>query len=95
VACQLAETEVVRFFVGTQSPASKAPGYPNKNQVHLVEVDDEFSQLEKQIYAHPAGEVWDICASPSDPDVFMTFHSIGNFISPVPATGTSRWLVAH
>ncbi|KAH0534316.1 EARP-interacting protein homolog [Cotesia glomerata] len=69
LAAQNAETDVVRFIVGTQS--LKLPD----NQIHLVEFNDETNKLKTQIYNHEIGEIWSLEASPTDPSLFITSYN--------------------
>ena len=55
-----AETDKIQFLVGTQGLKSKLT-----NQVHLLEVEEENRTMSKTVFSHPAGEVWDLAASPS------------------------------
>ncbi|XP_017771948.1 PREDICTED: protein TSSC1 [Nicrophorus vespilloides] len=55
---QWAETEKIRFFIGTQSLKQA------KNQVHLVEFDEENSTLKNLVYYHSFGEIWKLNSSP-------------------------------
>lgn len=47
---QVAETNVTRFLVATQS-------LRQENQIHLIEFDDENNQLDKTVFSHSSGEV--------------------------------------
>ncbi|XP_043278436.1 EARP-interacting protein homolog [Venturia canescens] len=70
LSAQTAETEVVRFLVGTQSLKF------SNNQVHLVELNEENSNGPKtQVYRHPVGEIWGLEASPTDPSKFITAYN--------------------
>ena len=33
--------------------------------MHLLEVEEENRTMSKTVFSHPAGEVWDLAASPS------------------------------
>lgn len=68
LTAQTAETEAVRFFVGTQSLKSD-------NQVHEIEFDDEHNRINKTVYGHRIGEVWQMSSSPRDADVLATCYS--------------------
>ncbi|XP_071447895.1 EARP-interacting protein homolog [Hetaerina americana] len=65
LASQLAETECLRFFVGTQS-------LEFDNQIHVVEVDEKSNSICKKLYQHGAGEVWHLSSSPTDNNVIST-----------------------
>ncbi|XP_063226400.1 EARP-interacting protein homolog [Bacillus rossius redtenbacheri] len=69
LASQLAESDAVRFMIGTQSLKLSS------NQVHIVEVNEENGLLNTQIFQHGEGEVWSITASPSDADVIATCYN--------------------
>ncbi len=53
-----ANADEIKFLVGTQS-------LKTDNQVHLLTLDEDTGTLSKQVYSHPAGEVWDLEASPT------------------------------
>lgn len=72
LSAQTAETDVVRFLVGTQSLKF------TNNQVHLVELNEETGNLKTQVYQHPIGEIWSLQASPMDPDKFVTCYNTLN-----------------
>lgn len=65
---QVAETEIARFFVGTQS-------LKFENQIHQLEYDEENNILSKRVFLHGAGEVWHIAASPINPDYISTCYN--------------------
>uniref|UniRef100_A0A915C5J8 Protein TSSC1 n=1 Tax=Parascaris univalens TaxID=6257 RepID=A0A915C5J8_PARUN len=44
-------------------------------QLCMLEVDDDWLQISKRSFAHPAGEVWHLASSPLDSDVVATCHS--------------------
>lgn len=69
LSAQTAETDIVRFLVGTQSLKF------NNNQVHLVELNEETGGLKTQMFNHPVGEVWSLQASPTDPSIFITCYN--------------------
>lgn len=75
LSAQNAETDIVRFLVGTQSMKL------SNNQVHLVELNDETNTLRTQVYHHNVGEIWSLQASPMDPGQFITSYNTlnGNF----------------
>ncbi|CAB3365655.1 Hypothetical predicted protein [Cloeon dipterum] len=72
LAAQLAETEAVRFYVGTQS-------LKFDNQVHRLELDEENNMIKREVFHHGDGEIWHISASPTDKNVISTVY---NHISP-------------
>lgn len=51
LSAQTAETDIVRFLVGTQSLKF------SNNQVHLVELNEETGNLKTQVFQHPIGEI--------------------------------------
>ncbi|XP_065171436.1 EARP-interacting protein homolog [Atheta coriaria] len=70
---QLAETEKVRFFMGTQSLKQA------KNQVHLVEFDEENSTLQNTVFYHSQGEIWKLNASPFHKNILSScYNAINN-----------------
>ena len=64
----MAETELKRFFVGTQL-------LRQSNQVHLIEYDEDTNTLAKSIYEHGEGEIWSIAASPQNKQQFLTCYN--------------------
>ncbi|XP_033199005.1 EARP-interacting protein homolog isoform X1 [Bombus vancouverensis nearcticus] len=72
LSAQTAETDIVRFLVGTQSLKF------NNNQVHLVELNEETGSLKTQIFHHPVGEIWSLQASPTEPNIFITCYNALN-----------------
>ena len=50
LAAQKAESEAIRFFVGTQCL--------RENQIHLVEYDDDTNIVNKTVFPHDDGEIW-------------------------------------
>ncbi|XP_011296692.1 protein TSSC1 [Fopius arisanus] len=72
LSAQNAETDIVRFLVGTQSLKLA------NNQVHLVELNDETNTLRTQIYHHAIGEIWSLEASTTDPAKFITSYNTLN-----------------
>ncbi|XP_029667980.1 EARP and GARP complex-interacting protein 1 isoform X2 [Formica exsecta] len=69
LSAQTAETDAVRFLIGTQSLNF------NNNQIHLVELNEETGNLKTQVFQHPLGEIWSLQASPTEPDVFITCYN--------------------
>ncbi|XP_054275007.1 EARP-interacting protein homolog [Macrosteles quadrilineatus] len=69
VSAQVAETDVVRFLVGTQTLKLA------NNQVHLVELNDETSAINTKVYQHGDGEIWSLVASPSDAQLMATCYN--------------------
>ncbi|XP_070556827.1 EARP and GARP complex-interacting protein 1-like isoform X2 [Ptychodera flava] len=63
-----AETENIRFFVGTQS-------LKFDNQVHQIDFDDESNVVNKNVYLHKEGEIWHISCSPADKNVLATCYN--------------------
>ncbi|XP_012272109.1 EARP-interacting protein isoform X2 [Orussus abietinus] len=72
LSAQTAETDIVRFLVGTQSLKF------HNNQVHLVELNDETGGLKTQVFQHSVGEIWSLQASPTDIDKFITCYNYLN-----------------
>jgi len=63
LAAQKAETEAIRFFVGTQCL--------RENQIHLVEYDDDINVINKTVFPFD-DEIWVLSPSTSQPDVIAT-----------------------
>uniref|UniRef100_A0A0A9WZ60 Protein TSSC1 n=3 Tax=Lygus hesperus TaxID=30085 RepID=A0A0A9WZ60_LYGHE len=55
-----ADTDLTKFLVGTQTLKIA------NNQVHVVEVNEETSELLTQAYPHPQGELWHLHWSPQN-----------------------------
>lgn len=72
LSAQNAETDIVRFLVGTQSIKF------SNNQIHLVELNDDTNTLRTQIYHHDIGEIWSLQTSPTDPEKFITSYNTIN-----------------
>uniref|UniRef100_A0A8C5MMC8 EARP-interacting protein homolog n=1 Tax=Leptobrachium leishanense TaxID=445787 RepID=A0A8C5MMC8_9ANUR len=68
LTAQTAETDAIRFLVGTQS-------LRYDNQIHVIDFDDENNIINKNILLHHAGEIWQISASPADKSVFATCYN--------------------
>ncbi|CAG9532797.1 unnamed protein product [Cercopithifilaria johnstoni] len=62
-----AEQERTLFLVGTLS-------LKQDNQVCLLEVDDDWLQITKRSFNHPAGEIWFMSSSPVDSNVVATCY---------------------
>ncbi|EDO41365.1 predicted protein [Nematostella vectensis] len=65
---QHAESDVIRFLAGSQS-------LKFENQVHLIDFDDESNLINKNVFLHPAGEIWNINASPVDKNILATCYN--------------------
>lgn len=65
---QTAETDAIRFLVGTQS-------LKYDNQIHIIDFDDENNIINKNVLLHRAGEIWHISASPADKGVLATCYN--------------------
>ncbi|XP_044746634.1 EARP-interacting protein homolog [Coccinella septempunctata] len=67
----LAETEKLKFIIGTQSLKQ------SNNQIHLVEFNEEESVLKPQLFHHTEGEVWRITSSAVDASkIAVCYNSI-------------------
>ncbi|KAI4466508.1 wd-repeat protein [Holotrichia oblita] len=66
---QQAETEKIRFFIGTQSLKQ------TNNQIHLVEFDEENSTLKTTVFYHTLGEIWKINSSPINTSLINTCYN--------------------
>lgn len=65
---QTAETDAIRFLVGTQS-------LKYDNQIHIIDFDDENNIINKNVLLHQVGEIWHISASPADRAVLATCYN--------------------
>ncbi|CAE1304703.1 EIPR1 [Acanthosepion pharaonis] len=68
LTAQTAETENIRFLVGTQSLRAE-------NQIHHIDFDDENNVINKNVFLHREGEIWYISASTMDKDVLATCYN--------------------
>ncbi|XP_016335934.1 EARP-interacting protein homolog [Sinocyclocheilus anshuiensis] len=68
LTAQTAETDAIRFVVGTQS-------LKFDNQIHIIDFDDENNMINKSVLLHDAGEIWHISGSPADKAVLTTCYS--------------------
>ncbi|ESO92508.1 hypothetical protein LOTGIDRAFT_206565 [Lottia gigantea] len=68
LTAQAAETEHIRFLVGTQSLRAE-------NQVHHIDFDDENNLINKNIYLHREGEIWHMSASTFDKSLVATCYN--------------------
>nr|XP_021553097.1 protein TSSC1-like [Neomonachus schauinslandi] len=76
---QTAETDAIRFLVGTQS-------LKYDNQIHIIDFDDENNILNKNVLLHQVGEIWHISTSPADRGVLATcYNKRRNRSTSVPA----------
>lgn len=69
LAPQLAETEKIRFVIGTQSLKQA------NNQIHLVEFNEEISTIKTSVFHHSEGEIWKITTSPLDASRLATCYN--------------------
>lgn len=53
------DAEEIRFFIGTQI-------LNQKNQIHMIELDEENNKLHAKIFPHDFGEIWKLTSSPND-----------------------------
>lgn len=63
-----AETDAIQFLVGTQS-------LKNDNQVHLLQFDEDNNSLNKTVFRHRDGEIWQLTSSPGDSQIFASTYS--------------------
>lgn len=66
---QQAETEKIKFLIGTQSLKQ------TNNQIHLVEFDEENSTLKPTVFYHTLGEIWKLNSSPVDVSLISTCYN--------------------
>ncbi|RMX41659.1 hypothetical protein pdam_00008865 [Pocillopora damicornis] len=65
---QHAETDIIRFIVGTQS-------LKYENQIHLIDFDDESNVINKNVFMHSVGEIWSMNTSPTDKTLLATCYN--------------------
>ncbi|XP_072782125.1 EARP and GARP complex-interacting protein 1 isoform X2 [Taeniopygia guttata] len=65
---QTAETDAIRFLVGTQS-------LRYDNQIHIIDFDDENNIINKNVLLHQVGEIWHISTSPADKGILATCYN--------------------
>lgn len=70
LAPQLAETEKIRFLIGTQSLKQ------TNNQIHLVEFNEEISTVKTSVFHHSEGEIWKITTSPLETTKLATCYNV-------------------
>ncbi|XP_071836526.1 EARP-interacting protein homolog isoform X2 [Apostichopus japonicus] len=63
-----AESDTIEFLVGTQSLKSD-------NQVHLLQFDEDNNSLNKKVFRHREGEIWQLTTSPGDRQIFASTYS--------------------
>uniref|UniRef100_A0A8C9SWM9 EARP complex and GARP complex interacting protein 1 n=2 Tax=Scleropages formosus TaxID=113540 RepID=A0A8C9SWM9_SCLFO len=68
LTAQTAETDAIRFLVGTQS-------LKFDNQIHIIDFDDENNIINKSVLLHQVGEIWHMSASPADKSVLTTCYN--------------------
>lgn len=68
LAAVLAETEHIKFLIGTQSIKM------TNNQVHLIHLDED-QNLSSQIFQHHKGEIWALSSSPHDSSLISTCYN--------------------
>ncbi|ELT94083.1 hypothetical protein CAPTEDRAFT_182296 [Capitella teleta] len=68
LTAQTAETDAIRFFVGTQSLRFD-------NQIHQIDFDDENNVINKNIFLHREGEIWDMKACTYDRNILATIYN--------------------
>lgn len=68
LVAQAAETDQIRFIVGTQS-------LRQENQVHHIDFDDENNVINKNVFLHKEGEIWHISASTIDKNLLTTCYN--------------------
>ncbi|XP_074640938.1 EARP and GARP complex-interacting protein 1-like [Tubulanus polymorphus] len=68
LTAQVAETDAIRFLVGTQSLRFD-------NQIHQIDFDDENNQISKNVFLHRDGEIWHISSSPANKSILATCYN--------------------
>jgi len=67
-----AETESIRFFVGTLSPRSSGGG----GHLHQIDFDEETNHISRKVWK-PSGEVWQVACPPQNKSLIaVTYNSI-------------------
>ncbi|XP_059473625.1 EARP-interacting protein homolog [Neocloeon triangulifer] len=84
LAPQQAETEAVRFYVGTQS-------LKFDNQVHRLELDEESNMIKTEIFLHTEGEIWHISSSPTDKNIISTVYNHISATNKTCSKHTAVW----
>ncbi|XP_057660927.1 EARP-interacting protein homolog [Diorhabda carinulata] len=69
LCAQYAETEKIRFLIGTQSLKQ------TNNQIHLIEFNEEISTIKTSVFHHSEGEIWKLTSSPIDPLKISTCYN--------------------
>ncbi|TKR94041.1 hypothetical protein L596_008386 [Steinernema carpocapsae] len=79
----VAREEATQFIVGSL-------GLKAENQLVLLEIDEEFSQISNTAFPHLSGEVWALASHPTQPDIvstcFLSSDAAGNL-----ACGAKLW----
>ncbi|XP_066155284.1 EARP and GARP complex-interacting protein 1 [Euwallacea fornicatus] len=70
LAPQLAESEKVRFLIGTQSLKQA------NNQIHLIDFNEETSSVKTTVFHHCEGEIWKITTSPLEVSKLATCYNV-------------------
>lgn len=83
---QTAETDAIRFLVGTQS-------LKYENQIHIIDFDDENNIINKNVLLHQVGEIWHISASPADKGVLATCYNKSEYSASRALGGSPRGLL--
>ncbi|XP_064605397.1 EARP-interacting protein homolog [Liolophura sinensis] len=68
LSAQVAETDSIRFLVGTQSLRAE-------NQVHHIDFDDENNVINKNVFMHREGEIWHLSSCTFDKNLLTTCYN--------------------
>ena len=60
-------------------------------QIHHIDFDDENNVINKNIYLHPEGEIWNITASTIDKDLMTTCYNKSKNILYVHAMQSAQF----
>jgi hypothetical protein len=62
------DSDEIRFFIGTQI-------INGKNQIHMVDLQEESNRLSTKIFNHNQGEIWSLSSSCNDRVIASVFTS--------------------
>ena len=60
-------------------------------QVHYIDFDDENNMINKSVFVHREGEIWNISASTFDPDFFATCYNKSKIFNTLIDLTISQW----
>ncbi|GAU99044.1 hypothetical protein RvY_10099 [Ramazzottius varieornatus] len=68
LVAQAAETDAIRFLIGTQS-------LKHENQVQLIDFDEDTNVIFRTVYLHSSGEIWNLSSCPFDAQLLATCYN--------------------